>query len=60
MCFQVFALKLLELSYVGSYFSECHSLAVKLGLHFFATCLLVYIIAVERADTVFSRLVMKI
>ena len=37
-----------------------HSLAVGLGLHFFATCLLVHIIAVERADTVFLRSVVKI
>ena len=37
-----------------------HGLAVELGLHFFATCLLVYIITVERADIVFSRLVIEI
>ena len=37
-----------------------HSLAVGLGLHFFVTCSLVYIIAVKRADTVFLRSVVKI
>ena len=37
-----------------------HSLAVELGLHFFATCSLVYIITVERADTTFLRLVIEI
>ena len=37
-----------------------HGLAVGLGLHFFATCSLVYIITVVRADTAFSRLVMEI
>ena len=37
-----------------------HDLAVRLGLHFFATCLLVHIITVERADTAFLRLVIEI
>jgi len=37
-----------------------HSLAVRLVLHFFTTCLLVHIIAVKRTNTVFLRLVMKI
>ena len=37
-----------------------HGLAVGLGLHFFATCSLVHIIAVEGADTAFSRLVIEI
>ena len=37
-----------------------YSLAVGLGLHFFITYLLVYIIAVERADTMFLRLVIEI
>ena len=37
-----------------------HSLAVGLGLYFFATCLLVHIIAIERADTVFSKSVVEI
>ena len=37
-----------------------HGLAVRLGLHFFATCLLVHIITVERTDTAFLRLVMEI
>ena len=37
-----------------------YSLAVGLGLHFFITYLLVYIIAVERANTMFLRLVIEI
>jgi len=37
-----------------------HDLAVGLGLHFFATCSLVHIIAVERANTMFLRLVIEI
>ena len=37
-----------------------HSLAVGLGLHFFITYLLVYTIAIEKADTMFSRLVIEI
>jgi len=37
-----------------------HGLADGLGLHFFATYSLVHIIAVERADTAFSRLVIEI
>jgi len=37
-----------------------YGLAVGLGLHFFATCSSVYIIAVKRADTVFLRSVMEI
>jgi len=35
-------------------------LAVRLELHFFATCSLIYIIAVERADTAFLRSVVEI
>ena len=37
-----------------------HSLAIGLGLHFFVTYSLVHIIVVERADTVFLRLVIEI
>jgi len=37
-----------------------HSLAIGLGLYFFATYSLVHIIVVERADTVFLRLVIEI
>ena len=37
-----------------------HGLAIGLELYFFATCSLVHIIAVVRADTAFSRLVMEI
>ena len=37
-----------------------YSLAVELELHFFTTCLLVYIVVVKRANTAFLRLVMEI
>jgi len=35
-------------------------MTVRLELHFFVTCSLVYIIVVKRANTVFSRLVVEI
>jgi len=37
-----------------------YGLAIELELHFFTTCLLVYIVVVKRANTAFSRLVIKI
>ena len=37
-----------------------YSLAVELELYFFTTCLLVHIIAVKKAGTAFSRLVIEI
>ena len=37
-----------------------YGLAIKLELHFFITCSLVHIIAVEKAGTAFSRLVIEI
>jgi len=37
-----------------------YGLVVGLELYFFATYLLVYIIVIERADTVFLRLVIEI
>ena len=37
-----------------------YGLAIRLGLYFFATCLLVYIIVVVWANTTFLRLVMEI
>ena len=37
-----------------------HSLAIRLRLHFFATCLLVHIIAIVRAGIVFLRSVVEV
>ena len=59
----MFILKLLELSYISSYFSKgliLLWLAIGLELHFFVTCSLVYIVVVKRTNTVFSRLVVEI